>query len=800
MKLSLEWLNQYVDIPDLAPEKITHELTMATAEVEGVEVLRRSVKDIVVGEITAIESIDTGGSDKFMKYVTVNLGSESFKTVCGAPNVNIGMKSAFAMPETEIADGIVVKEQKIYNHTSQGILCSPKELGWGESHAGILAFPDDIAAGTDLAKYVPPEDHIIDIDNKTITHRPDLWGHYGFARELAAIFGCDLKPQETADASEWDNIEAFPLKIEDSESCPGYCCLDIDGLKPAYSPLEIQYRLLSIGLRPINLLVDLTNYIMCELGQPMHAFDGERVREIIVKPFGSEGTFTTLDSIERSMKPDDLMICNHTGPIAIAGIMGGEETEIKDDTARILLESANFNPARIRRTSIRLGLRSDASMRFEKGQPPYHMPLSIKRFIQLLRDAGQKTEIRSNLTCCGDTGEKERTLSMKTEMIIRSVGMNIPDEKIVNILKSLGFGCDLHNGELLLKIPPYRSERDISISNDIIEEVARIYGYDNIKPSMPEVEIHSYTFNTQLKKQHKIRRFLSAAKGFVEIHTYSWYDDNWLKRIGYDPGETLKIKNPATDNNTRMRLELLPNLLLLIESNSQYKDCFSIYEIGNVYHPSPDGCMQCLNLAGVAYQTEKSGNLQNLFLSVKGTVEGIFIITNAGTPVFSIRENTSKPWQASDTTMDIHFNEKFMGQIGYLTEKKLKVFERGTQIVWFELNVDVLTGPMYPSVNYKDIPIYPGSWMDFSILADKSSNYDALIEILKEFSHPILKKKKFLYLYDGKGLPDGKVSYTFRFWLGLKERTLTGEDLSGFHDSFIGFLQKNELTLRWYSQ
>ncbi len=796
MNLSLEWLKQYIDLPDLAPEKIAHELTMATAEVEGVEVLKRSVKNIVVGEISAIETIDTGESNKIMNYVTVDVGLGTPKTVCGAPNVKIGMKSAFAAPGVTITDGIIVKEQRVYNHVSQGILCSPKELGWGESHAGIMAFPDDMVVGTELAELVPPEDYIIDIDNKTITHRPDLWGHYGFARELAAIFGCDLKPLEIADASEWDKFTAFPLKIEDTEGCPGYCCLDIDGLKAAFSPVNIQYLLLAIGLRPINLLVDLTNYIMCELGQPMHAFDGERVRDIAVKSFGTTGTFKTLDSIERSMKTEDLMIYDHTGPIAIAGIMGGEETEIKEDTARVLLESANFNPARIRRTSLRLGLRSDASVRFEKGQPPYHMALSIKRFVQLLRDAGQKPEIRSPLACCGDTGEKERTIIIKTEFINRSIGTHIPDEKIVNILESLGFGCDLKNGELLLKIPPYRSKRDISIPNDIIEEVARIYGYDNITPAMPEVDMHPYNFNIQLQKQHKIRRFLSTAKGFSEVHTYSWYDDNWLKRIGYDPGQTLKLKNPAADNNTRMRLELLPNLMMLMESNSLYKDRFFIYEIGNVYHPAKGGCDQFLNLAGVSYQSGKLERLQDFFLLMKGTVEEIFIFTNAGEPTFTILKNTSKPWHVPDATMDIYINDTFAGQIGYITEETLEVFEKGTQVIWFELNLDVLTGATFPVVNYEKIPIYPGSWMDFSILVDKSSNYDALAEILKDFSHPILKKNKFLYLYDGGGLPDGKISYTFRFWLGLKKRTLTGEDLSEFHDSFLVFLKKHGLTLR----
>jgi len=812
MKISLDWLGQYIDLTGLSYDDIAHKLTMTTAEVDGVETLVRSVEGIKVGEITSIEPIDTAESEKFMNYVTVNLGTETCKTVCGAPNVMVGMKSAFAVPGTLIADGLTVREQKVYNKVSCGILCSPWELRWGESHAGILAFPDTLAAGTELADLVPPVDHIIDIDNKSITHRPDLWGFYGFARELAAIYKRELIPLDIADASDWDNHEKFPLSIEDFEGCPGYCCIDIDNLTPGFSPIELQYRLLTVGLRPINLLVDLTNYLMCELGQPMHAFDGDRVREIIVAPFGSTGTFSTLDGIKRTMIPEDLMINDNSGPIALAGIMGGENSEIGDETTRVLLESANFNPSRIRRTSVRLGLRTDASLRFEKGQPPYNMALSIKRFVRLLHEAGKKPYIRSRLTCEGDTGEKLRRITMKTEYVSRTIGMKISDGAILKILNSLGFGCELENNELKVNIPAHRSARDISIPNDIVEEVARIYGYDNITPSMPEIELGDYNFNTGLLQQHKIRRFLSTAREFNEVHTYSWYDDVWLRRIGYNPDETLRIKNQASEYNTRMRLEILPNLLTLIESNAMHRDRFFLYELGNVFRPTIDGCEQSMNLAGIGYQSEKLGNLQELFLSMKGTLEELFVLLDAGIPLFSestdnslvAQQRSEKPWCSPGNCMDISLNDEHIGKFGCLTRtakteqagKISEVFEKDTQVIWFELSLDKLSGNVYPIVSYNEIPVFPGSWMDFSILADKTSQYADLAETLDRFSHSILKNRKFLYSYSGKELPEGKASYTFRFWLGLKERTLTGKNLSGFRGAFLTFLEKNRLSLR----
>jgi phenylalanyl-tRNA synthetase beta chain len=795
MRLSLEWLGQYVKLPDLSPQDIAYKLTMATAEVEGVETLERAVRGIVVGEI--IDSTPLSVSEgKTLSLVTVTAGREVFQTVCGAPNVRTGMKSAFAAPGSKIADGIVIREQMVFGHLSRGILCSPKELGWGESHAGIFAFPDSLEVGTELAEIVPETDHIIEIDNKSITHRPDLWGHYGFSRELAAIFGRELHPLALMDATDGAALPAFPLRVDDPEGCPGYCCLDIDNLHSAYAPVPMQYRLLAVGLRPINLLVDLTNFIMLELGQPMHAFDGERVRDVIVAPFGRKGTFRTLDSVERKMNPEDLMICDHAGPIALAGVMGGEESEIKDDTSRVLLESANFHPARIRRTSLRLGLRTDAGARFEKGQPPYHMELSIRRFVHLLREAGQQPLLRSKLTCAGEKGEKGRPLSIRKDTIGRSIGMPVSDEQVCRILGSLGFACRAEGDIFRVIIPPHRSVRDISIPRDIVEEVARIYGYDNITPAMPDIQMRPYVFNRERQKQHKIRRLLSQAKGFAETHTYGWYDEVWLKRIGYNPEETFRLSNPAAENNVRMRRNLLPNLLSLVDPNSVHRDSFSLYEIGNVFIPVSGEFRQSMHVAGFAYQSEKQGDIQDLFLRLKGTVEEIVGIANDGNSGFIPSRNGDVPWCTPGAFLDVMVGTECVGRMGYLAGKLLDVFEKGTQVVWFELDVDTLRGPAFPELSYAPIPVYPGSWMDFSILADVSSSFAVLEEIIGKFTHAILREAKYLYRYAGKGLPEGKASYSFRFWLGLRERTLTGEDILQFRNAFLQFLEMHGLSLR----
>ncbi len=795
MYLSLDWIKQYVDLDDLDPDAIALKLTMATAEVEGVETLNRCVKDILVGEIVAVEPIENK-TGKIMNYATVDIGGRTVESVCGAPNAAVGVKTAVALPGTAVAEGLVVKEREVYGKMSRAMLLSPLELGWGDSHVGIMEYPAMLENGSELADLVPAVDHIIEIDNKSITHRPDLWGHYGFAREFAAIYGRELKPLALADESKWSHLPVFPLKIEDYEGCPGYCCLDIDNIQPDFAPLFMQYHLLAIGLRPINLLVDLTNYIMCELGQPMHAFNGDRVRDVIVAPFGSNGTFRTLDSIVRDMLPEDLMINDKDGPIALAGIMGGEESEIVEGTTRMLLESANFNPSRIRRTATRLNMRSDASLRFEKGQPPYHMEISIKRFVQLLEDAGQKPQVMSQLTCDGDDGSNLRTISMKADYVTKTIGMEIPEKTVVDILESLEFKCSTNKGVLDITVPPHRSAKDISIPNDIVEEVARVYGYDNIEPSMPSINLIQYRFNRQLQKEHKIRRFLSISRGFNEAYTYSWYDDVWLQRLGYDPGECLELLNPAAEQSTRMRKNIIPNLLALIESNASSYDRFCLYELGNIHLPDGKSWHQGSRLSAVAYQSMKLGSLQDFFLTMKRAVEEIFSITNSKSPVFTAETLSGQPWSFENASLAVSVDGRSVGSIGYFTGKMFEVFDKDIAVVWFELDLDAIKGVAYPEVSFEPLPVYPGSWMDFSIVANNTLAFDKINEIVYAFKHEILKRSKFLYRYSGKGLDSSKISYTFRFRLGLKDRTLTGDDLNAFRAAFIEYLEKNDLELR----
>ena len=535
MKISLEWIAQYVDVSGIAPDMIAERLTMATAEVEAVETLTRSLDGVRVGKVVSVEAVSDTNA-----FVRVECGADTFSTVCGAPNVRTGMTSAFAPAGVRLADGTRLEARQVAGRPSQGVLCSSEELGLGGGHLGIMDLPGSLASGRLLSELIPPTDTIIEIDNKSLTHRPDLWGHYGLAREVAAILGRPLRPLDRADLSAYDELPAYPLALDDEENCPCYCCLELDGVAALPAPLTIQYRLHALGQRTFNILVDLTNYIMLELAQPMHAFDGARLRAVRIAPFGRSGSFTTLDGQDRAMQPDDLMIWNETQPVALAGIMGGLNSEVGQDTTRLLLESANFRAARIRRTATRLGLQTDASQRFEKQQPPVTTKLGIERFVRLLHEAGLTPEVRSRFTCAGDLKHATRRLAISKDFFDRRIGNPISGDKIVSILTSLGFEAELDADELRVGIPPFRSEKDIALPVDILEEVTRINGYDNLEPRLPDFSADTVAFDDRLRTEHKARRLLAQAYDFSEIHTYSWFDETWLKTIGYEPQAALR--------------------------------------------------------------------------------------------------------------------------------------------------------------------------------------------------------------------------------------------------------------------
>ncbi len=813
MKISLDWISDFVDLSGIAPATIAERLTLCTAEVEGFEVLRRCVEGVVIGEVTAVEPL--GGN---LRLATVDCGSRSYSTVCGAPNLRVGMKAAFAPAGALLAGGTRIEVTEVGGRRSEGVLCSAMELGMSRWHEVLLECPPSLAKGTPLASLIPGEDVIIEIDNKSLTHRPDLWGHYGIARELAAIFGRDLRPLPVADLSPYDHLPAFPLTVEDFENCPCYGCLELSVPPGLPSPLVMQRRLHALGQRTFNLLVDVTNYVMLELAQPTHAFDGDLVRAIRVAPMGRSGTFTTLDGQERQLLPDDLMIWNQSEPVALAGIMGGLASEVRPNTRRLLLESANFKAARIRRTSVRLDLRTDSAQRFEKSQPPANVKTAVARILRLMQEAGAHPEVTSRFTVAGDLKDIFRPLAMPRSLLHTMAGTEINDAEVTRILTALGFQAEFDAGGMLrLGIPPHRSEKDISIPADVVEEVLRIYGYGRIEPRMPSVAIRPLHVEQPLRREHKARRLMAQGHGFIEVQNYGWFDETWLRQLGFTPEKPLALKNPSAQQNRLLRTTLIPNLLALVPRNRVHRDSFRLFEIGHVYAAADDGSsLEGTRLAGVSFHQLQQPTLEEHFRALRGVIEDLGRVLSCGPLRFEAppvdpaavppTDSDSQagaaapygnvPWQVPQYFVFVTRNHKTVGSLGALSGKILDAVAPDGQVLWFELDLEALEGPIYPQLKYQASPIYPGSWQDFSLVWDLTQGFAALESRLDAFSHPLVMRREFLYVYKGKGLPPGKGSYSFRFWLGTRDHTLTSDEIGEFRDAFLKFLQSHGLPLR----
>lgn len=685
----------------------------------------------------------------------------------------------------------------------------------GGGHIGIMDIPDSVENGCLLSTLIPRTDTIIEIDNKSLTHRPDLWGHYGIAREVAAILGRPLQPLGRADLSVYDGLPAYPLHLEDLENCPCYCCIEMANVAAVPAPLTMQYRLHALGQRTFNILVDLTNYIMLELGQPMHAFDAARLQAVRIAPFGKEGNFTTLDGQARLMQPDDLMIWNEKEPVALAGIMGGLNSEVSPDTTTLLLESANFKAARIRRTATRLGLQTDASQRFEKQQPPATTKIGIERFVLLLQEAGVSPEIRSRLTYSGDLKEEVRRLRIAKDFFDRRIGNPISSDTIVSILTSLGFEAKMENTDqhelgaldtLQVGIPPFRSEKDIALPVDILEEVTRINGYDNLEPQLPGFSSDTVAFADSLRAEHKARRLLAQAYNFSEIHNYSWFDETWLKTMGYDPQAALRVANPSAEQNVRLRTSLIPNMLAVVKKNALHSDRFQIFELGPGYASvGKKDCQETLFLSGASFQQDKIAPLEEHFRTVKGAIEALAAQMNVeelsftpGVPdaTDATDARSPAPWQTPGCYVQMTRGTQTVGSLGFLTGRLLTEMAAKSQVVWFELDFNTLDGPLFPDIKYAAGSRYPGSWFDFSIVAPLELSFAELVSRLDSFSHPFFKKREFVTLYTGKGLDPGMGSYTFRYWIESKDSTLTGEQIEAFQQEYIAFLTSKGLKLR----
>ncbi|MBP9731883.1 MAG: phenylalanine--tRNA ligase subunit beta [Candidatus Magasanikbacteria bacterium] len=813
MLISHKWLKQYVDLPDsLSPAELGLALTMTTVEVEGVEYQAKQFENLVVGVIKKVRKHENADS---LKVCDVDAGTEMVQIVCGGSNVREGMKVILGKVGARVkwhGEGELVElaPTKIRGVESFGMICGADEVGL------IEMFPKkeekEIAdlsklkakAGTPLAEALELNDVVIEVDNKSINHRPDLWGHYGIAREVAAKYRKKLASYTIPEIKEGDE-KKIKVTIEDAADSMKYTAVALDGITIGPSPEKLQARLRAVGIRPINNIVDITNYVMCDLGQPMHAFDASKLKtqksklEIVVRRAKPGETLLSLDGKERNLTEEMLVIADSEKPIALAGVMGGKETEITDVTTSIIFESAHFNAALIRKTTTKLGLRTDSSSRFEKSLDPNNCIYALKRAVELVLEVCPGARVVSAVAEKGKSVVFTGPIIVTKECIDTKIGTDIPTKECVRILENLGFGVTVigkKDGEVLkVEVPSWRGTKDITIPEDIVEEIARMYGYGNVETTLPMFTITPPERNEIKMMERKTRATLSTMLGFTETLNYSFVSPRLLQLLHLDVAEHIELANPIASDRPYLRRSLLPNILELVERNSHAHDEVKVYEIGKIYlkeeagprvSESGDDLLPRQDMVlGIAYL--KKGD-ESPFFTVSQAVReigkdgGVELVIEPTTATAS-HIHPGRVAKVTTKTGD------HVGDIFEIHPRIANGFGFSDRVAYVELNLRVLSEFARTNSNYKTLSLYPAVVRDVAFVVATSVFHRDIHTSLVE-AHSLITSVMLFDVFEGGNVGEGKKSMAYRITYQSKEKTLETSEIDEAHKTVEKILKE----------
>ena len=785
MFLSMNWISDYVDFTGLDKLDLIHRFSLSTAEVENEIFLKgQDLKGVVCAEIKSVEAHPE--SEK-LHLLKVDIGEPDLvDVVCGAPNVRVGMKTAFAKVGAQIGD-ITIAPRKLAGYTSNGMCCSEKEIGISDDNSGIMDITDDIQNGTDLKDVYAIEDIVFEVDNKSLTNRPDLWGHYGIAREFAALAGRPLKPLDTVDLHAYDNLPKVDMKIEDP-LCQRYSCLQVENIHTNVSPVNMRIRLYYCGMRAINFLADLTNYLMLEMGQPMHAFDSRKVEKIRIKRFPEPFTFQTLDGVERNIDENTLMICNDNTPVAIAGIMGGLDSEIVEDTTTLTLESATFDAASVRKSTVRLAHRTDASMRYEKCLDPEMTVPAIARFVKLLTDTDKTARVVSSLTDDYAYHYPPVTLEFDKAYLDRYTGIDIPNDTVVKTLKSLGFGVKADGDRFSVDVPSYRATKDVTIKADLVEEITRIYGYDNFDVHTAQAPLYPVRMSEEKTVEDKIKDILVKRFSLYELHSYVWayYDD--YKALGIEVEDNIKLINATNPNIETIRKSIVPTQLCQVRTNTAFAPDFGVFEIGRTVDGLDENnlCAEHKKLCVTLFSKTKSAETLYFELAKMLSVlaDDVKHKSLAFAPMTAIH-----CYQHPRNLNAVSCDGVTFGEIGLVHPAVSKKIDKKAAIVYAEIDVQAFAQIVDAGIHYKEPSRFPGMEIDLSFVSETFAPIGKAIEAADS---PLIQKVEVVDTYRDAA---GK-SITTRLTFSHPEKTLTRDEVMGVVDEIIATLAKENIALK----
>lgn len=794
MYISINWIKDFVDLSGIDVENLIYKFTMSTAEVEGITKHGEDIKDVIVAQILSVEDVEN--SKKLHKLV-VDTGSEKLQVICGAPNVRVGAKVAFAQVGS-IVLGQKIGQATLAGNLSNGMCLSEKELGISEDHSGIIILDDSAKLGEDIKNIIPIDDIIYEVDNKSLTNRPDLWGHYGIAREIAAITGRELKPLEVENLELYKEFETLGVSVEaDDENplCLRYSSMRVENVTKKNASWKMRVRLYYCGMRSINLLADMTNYIMLELGQPMHAFDEKVVGSVNVKTLKEDTKFTTLDGKERMLDRGTLMICNENTPVGIAGVMGGLDSEITESTTSLFLESANFDSVAIRKTASKLDLRTDAAARYEKTLDPELTELAIARFIKILRDEDSNIKVTSAFTDVYIKRYPHITIDIDKDYIDKSIGKILSMEEVITTLKNLEYDIKVDGKNIKIEVPTFRATKDVSQSADIIEEIARIHGYDNIVPKTNLWRVAPVKKDPIRELEYSAKELLATKYGMSEIHSYVWYNTELNNELGIKVRDNIKIVNGIVRLDNTLRREMAPTLLYAINSNLKYMPDCKIFEVGRTFAYEFDGKeAEEYKVLGIGLASTKQTE-KELVYEAKSIINSIVKINKNINVSYRTMEAVTLNYMHPVNSFEVLVNDEVLGYISVINPKVKDKINPKSVIVVAELNIDILGKIVKKDINYIEPTKYQTVNFDLSFIVDSDENYSKLEKIINMSNLKYLLEYNLVDIYENKEKLKNKKNITIRFKIASYDKTLTKEEIDTEMNTLIENFAKNNINI-----
>lgn len=796
MKVSLNWLKKYVDLPkDVDINDIAYNLTLRTVEVENVENTRDKFHDIIVGKIEKV--MNHPNADK-LKVCMVDIGEEKPRQiVCGGTNLYEGEYVVVSKPGSEVywhgeSELVEIKETKMRGVDSYGMICGAEEVFleefFPESVDTTIVDLDgvDCKVGQNIADVIDMNDYVLEIDNKSLTNRPDLWGHYGIARELSVIYNCKLKE---LDSFEVDKLPEYKVEIKEPDKCRRYCAVEIDGVYDKKSPMWMQSALVKAGMRPISAIVDITNYSMLATGQPMHAFDKTHVEgeKIVVRNAKKNEKLLLLDDKELDLYEDDLVICDTKKPMCLAGIKGGKDDSILPETTGVVLEVANFSASTIRNTSKRFDEKTDSSIRYEKNIDTERNIDGVRMALYLFKELFEDVKFVKYADVYPTKTERSK-IEVSKDFLDRRLGKVIDNKTITSILEALGYDVSFDKKVYKVVAPIWRSTGDVSIKDDVMGDIARILTFDSFEAKPLNISFEHSVIQPKVLLERRIKEYLAIRCGFNEIYTYPWIEDKYLNACGVDTKNCIKLATPPAPELSTLRNSLVPGMVEAISKNLRYYTDFKLFEVAQVFEKgkySPSVETEVLPV----HRKLVTGCIVNkdakeVFYEIKGVIENMCSYIQAEEITFSQGEKPS--WADINAYLDIKYNDEVIGKLGLVSYKTMSEAKiKRCNVGMFELDIDKLVPYESRTNKFEHLEELPLLVKDLSLVMDESVRWEDIYNAIKKKVKDVI----FIEEYRGDQIPEGMKSIVLRITMVNEGTTMTSEEINKKVNSIVRSLE-----------